>query len=71
MNVLIVTKSDDNESVSLVINAIREQGGQAKRFDTDRFPTSVQLIVQYNNGAEQLTLKSDLTDYDFSCLSVW
>lgn len=72
MNVLIVTKSDDNESVSLVINAIREQGGLAFRFDTDRFPTSVQLIVQYNLGAEQLTLTDEQGELNLREVSaVW
>ncbi|NEQ84686.1 MAG: MvdD family ATP-grasp ribosomal peptide maturase, partial [Moorea sp. SIO2I5] len=42
MTVLIITFSQDNESIPLVIKAIEAQGGKAFRFDTDRYPTEVQ-----------------------------
>jgi len=59
MTVLIITHSQDNESIPLVINAIKEQGGKAFRFDTDRFPTEVQLDVHYGKGTERLILASE------------
>lgn len=72
MTVLIITKSDDNESVSFVLDAIRERGGQAFRFDTDRFPTEVKLVVQYNLGLEQLTLTTEHGELDLREVSaVW
>ena len=72
MTVLIITKSNDNESVSLVIDAIRERGGQAFRFDTDRFPTEVQLVVQYDNGSGQFTFANEQGKLDLCEVSaVW
>jgi len=58
MTVLIITRSDDNESVELVAGAIRERGGRAFRFDTDRFPTETRLAARYGPAGERLTLAS-------------
>jgi MvdD family ATP-grasp ribosomal peptide maturase len=72
MTVLIITRSNDNESVSFVLDAIQERGGQAFRFDTDRFPTEVQLVVQYDKGAELLTLTSEQGELNLHEVSaVW
>ncbi|MBP0019936.1 MAG: MvdD family ATP-grasp ribosomal peptide maturase [Cyanobacteria bacterium SBLK] len=49
MTVLIVTFSQDNESIPLVMEAIEERGEKAFRFDTDRFPTEVQLDIYEGN----------------------
>ncbi|MEH1941823.1 MAG: MvdD family ATP-grasp ribosomal peptide maturase [Nostoc sp.] len=71
MTVLIITHSEDNESISLVIQAIEAQGGKAFRFDTDRFPTEVQLDVYYA-GSERVTLSVDRQTLDLSEVSaVW
>ena len=59
MTVLIITRSDDNESVGFVEGAIRERGGKSFRFDTDLFPTRVRMVARYGaGGAERLTLSS-------------
>ena len=72
MTVLIITKSNDNESISLVVDAIRERGQQAFRFDTDRFPTEIQLVVRYDNGLQQFTLASEQGKLDLCEVSaVW
>ena len=72
MSVLIITHSQDNESISLVLNAIKQQGGQAFRFDTDRFPTEVKLDIYYGKGEERLTLISEQEQIDLSEVSsVW
>ena len=55
MIVLIITHSQDNESIPLVIQAIEAQGGKAFRFDTDRFPTEITLDVYYAKS-ERVTL---------------
>ncbi|MBN3873630.1 MvdD family ATP-grasp ribosomal peptide maturase [Nostoc sp. JL33] len=71
MTVLIITYSQDNESIPLVIQAIEAQGGKAFRFDTDRFPTEVQLDVYYA-GSERVTLSVDDQTLDLSEVSaVW
>lgn len=45
MNVLIITHSQDNESVDMVREAIHAKGGRAWRFDTDLYPTEVSLSL--------------------------
>ncbi len=72
MTVLIITHSQDNESIPLVIKAIESQGGKAFRFDTDRFPTEVQLDICYKSGCEQVILTSDNEKLNFDEVSaVW
>ena len=50
MSILIITHSDDNESVALVAEAVARRGGQTIRFDTDRYPTEVRLSAYYGDG---------------------
>lgn len=65
MTVLILTFSQDNESIPLVMKAIEAKGGKAFRFDTDRFPTEVKLDIYsgdseggiITDGEEQLDLR--------------
>ncbi|MUG99608.1 MvdD family ATP-grasp ribosomal peptide maturase [Scytonema sp. UIC 10036] len=72
MSVLIITHSQDNESIPLVMNAITDKGGKAFRFDTDKFPTEVQLDVYYSKGCEKLILTTDSQKLDLSEISaVW
>ncbi|MGI2901837.1 MvdD family ATP-grasp ribosomal peptide maturase [Tolypothrix sp. VBCCA 56010] len=72
MTVLIITHSQDNESIPLVMQAIAAQGGKAFRFDTDRFPTQVQLNVYYGKQKEQQILVDEDKKLDLSEVSaVW
>ncbi len=65
MTVLIITRSDDNESVRMVTEAIERKGGQVIRFDTDRYPTEVRLSAYYGKGDdERLTLTNDVGEFD-------
>ncbi|MBL8954585.1 MAG: MvdD family ATP-grasp ribosomal peptide maturase [Myxococcaceae bacterium] len=43
MNVLLVTKSDDNESIDFVTRALKKRGARAVRLDTDTYPLEVKL----------------------------
>ncbi len=71
MTVLIITHSQDNESIPLVIQAVEAQGNQAFRFDTDRFPTEMQLDVYYGE-TERVTLSVDDQTLDLNEVSaVW
>jgi len=72
MTVLIITHSQDNESIPLVIKAIEERGGKAFRFDTDRFPTEVRLDVYYGKETQQLVLAHESQKLDLNEVSaVW
>ena len=52
MTVLILTRTDDNDCVPAVVEALRRRGAQVVRFDTDRFPTEIRLAVRYDGPRE-------------------
>jgi MvdD family ATP-grasp ribosomal peptide maturase len=56
MSVLIITHSQDNESIEMVSSAIASRGEEAIRFDTDRFPTELKLDLLYSGDREDLIL---------------
>lgn len=71
MTVLIVTFSQDNESIPLVIKAIEAKGEKAFRFDTDRFPTEVQLDV-YHGEQKRVIITDGEQKLDLNQVSsVW
>src|SRR5215213_3848795 len=73
MSILIITHSNDNESVARVAEAIARQGGHTIRFDTDRYPTDVRLSAYYDtSGAERLTLTNQEGEFDLrEVTAVW
>jgi len=73
MSVLIITYSDDNESVARVVEAIARKGGRAIRFDTDRYPTDVRLTAYYGTGNdERLTLTNEEGEFDLrEVTAIW
>ncbi len=73
MSILIITRSDDNESVASVAEAVAQRGGRTIRFDTDRYPTEVRLSAFYGAGGEErLTLSSGEGEFDLrEVTAVW
>ena len=73
MSVLIITHSEDNESVARVTEAIARKGGHTIRFDTDRYPTDVRLTAYYGTpGEERLTLTNEAGEFDLREVeSIW
>jgi MvdD family ATP-grasp ribosomal peptide maturase len=72
MSVLIITHSQDNESISRVMQAIESSGGKAFRFNTDRFPTEIKLDVYYKDNIQRCILCSDGESLDLNKVSsVW
>ena len=76
MSILIVTHSNDNESVARVAEAIARKGGHTIRFDTDRYPTDVRLTAYYgasgSGGDERLTLTNEEGEFDLrEVTAVW
>ena len=70
--ILIVTHGNDNGSVGLVMEAVAERGGIAYRFDSDRFPTDIQLGSRYRGGEEHVSLSCDAYELDLETVSaVW
>src|ERR1043165_6285316 len=73
MSILIITHSDDNDSVTRVAEAIARKGGHTIRFDTDRYPTDVRLTAYYDtSGDERLTLTNEAGEFDLREVeSIW
>jgi MvdD family ATP-grasp ribosomal peptide maturase len=73
MSILIITHSEDNDSVALVAEAIARKGGHTIRFDTDRYPTDVRLSAYYGRlGDERLTLTNEDGEFDLrEVTAVW
>lgn len=76
MSILIITHSEDNESVELVAAAIARKGGHAIRFDTDRYPTEVRLTAYYGTSSsgrdERLTLTNEAGEFDLrEVTAIW
>jgi MvdD family ATP-grasp ribosomal peptide maturase len=70
--ILIITHSNDNDSIPLVMDAVAAQGGVAYRFDTNRFPTDIQLHSEYSGEEERLFLACEDYELDLSTVSaVW
>jgi len=73
MSVLIITHSEDNESVARVTDAIARKGVRTIRFDTDRYPTDVRLTAYYDSGGdERLTLTNEEGEFDLrEVTAIW
>jgi len=72
MSILIITHSDDNESITRVRETIARKGGHTIRFDTDRYPTDVRLTAYYASSEERLTLTNDEGEFDLrEVTAVW
>lgn len=71
MVVLIVTFSQDNESIPLVIKAIEDRGEKAFRFDTDRFPIEVQLDIYHGESERGVITDGEHTLDLNEVSSVW
>ncbi len=72
MSILIITHSNDNESIARVRETIARKGGHSIRFDTDRYPTDVRLTAYYASGNERLTLTNEEGEFDLrEVTAVW
>jgi hypothetical protein len=70
--ILIITHSNDNDSISMVIDAVAERGGLAYRFNSDGFPTNIQLSSHYSGAQEHQLLSCDEYELDLGTVSaVW
>src|ERR1044072_2728306 len=72
MAILIITHSNDNESIARVADSIARKGGHTIRFDTDRYPTDVRLIAYYDRSGERLMLTNNEGEFDLrEVTAVW
>jgi glutathione synthase/RimK-type ligase-like ATP-grasp enzyme len=72
MNVLLITRSDDNESVELMRHALKKHGAKGVRFDTDHYPTSVGLSSELTQKKTKRVLHVPDGSVDLDTLeSIW
>lgn len=69
MTVLIITYSGDNEASARVAAAVEARGRRAYRFDTERFPTDVEVVLDHDGGG---SISGPAGDLDLSTVrSIW
>ncbi|MDP2574536.1 hypothetical protein Q8W40_20250 [Vibrio penaeicida] len=71
--VLIITHSKDNQSIDTVSELLKQAGVVPVRFNTDLFPTKVQIATHQNNKGNESTLiteNGDVVKGD-EILAVW
>ena len=72
MLVLIVTRSDDNPCVESVTAALHARGAEVARFDTDRFPGEVRLVLRSDPGRDDVRLITGEREWDLAAAgAVW
>jgi len=59
LNVLIITRSNDNECVDTVSEAIRRRGGRPWRLDTDRYPSDVRMSSRLSGASAERWVELD------------
>ena len=70
--ILIVTHSADNTSTQIVINHIIEAGGEAIRFDVDRYPLETSLTTSFQNNRWRVLLDTGNAVHDLDDVTaVW
>lgn len=70
--ILIVTHSADNTSTDIVMNNIRTAGGEAIRFDVDRYPLETGLTTSYLQNRWRVMLNTGQEVYDLDDVTaVW
>jgi MvdD family ATP-grasp ribosomal peptide maturase len=53
---MIITYSEDNECIDMVKTAIEEKNGEIYRFNTDLYPTGIQLSLAENNNKKRVVI---------------
>lgn len=70
--VLIITHTKDNSSVDKVVNFINEAGGEAIRFDVDKYPVHYTLTTLFSNNQWQVLLEDGSTTHELNDVAaVW
>lgn len=70
MNVLIITRSDDNESVNMVTAALQNRGAAAIRLNTDLYPTQIRITTsQEGAGSHRLLVDETGRRFDLGDVS--
>ncbi|GMU56016.1 MAG: ATP-grasp ribosomal peptide maturase [Candidatus Xenobia bacterium] len=68
MSVLLITRSDDNDSVKMVARALTDLGLEPIRLDTDLYPISVRLTTSFDGPVRRM-LETKAGRFDLSQVS--
>lgn len=72
MHALIITRTNDNESIGYVETALARRGAKVFRLDTDRFPTQVRASVRIENASSRTVLRDGDASVDCAELDgIW
>lgn len=72
MNVLIITRSDDNACIETVSSELKKRGANPIRLNSDRYPDLVQLSCEYGRQGNRRILKTDQGEYSLDDIeSLW
>lgn len=72
MSVLLVTRSDDNDCVKMVSQALLDLGCEPVRLDTDLYPTEVRLTTRLGGAATGRLLRTKKGRFDLAEVeSLW
>ncbi len=72
MEVLIVTYSNDDQGIDHVTEALQRKGTNVYRFNTNYYPTQIQLASHYINNTEQVKIISEDVTHDLAKFdAVW
>jgi glutathione synthase/RimK-type ligase-like ATP-grasp enzyme len=72
MNVLLVTRSDDNESVDMVQHALKRHRAKGVRLDTDAYPSTVGISSEFIGRKRKRVLHTERGAVDLERLgAIW
>ena len=69
MSILIVTRSDDNESVKMVTAALEAKGAEVIRLDSDLYPTELRLSTGFDGARWSKRLHTPAGSYDLGAVT--
>src|ERR1044071_9083583 len=70
--VLIITHTQDNSCINTVMDMIQQAGGEAIRFDCDRYPLDSKVSTIYKDGQWKVIFDNGTTTVDLNDVtSVW
>lgn len=70
--ILIITYSEDNECIDMVRTAVKEKNGETYRFNTDLYPTGIQISLAENNKKKRVVISGPEGELNLDdIISIW
>lgn len=72
MKILIVTHSQDDEGINNVITKLQKAGSTTFRFNTDFYPTQIEISSHYTNHTEEIIISHEDVSHNLSTFdAIW